>query len=505
MSKKNIDQLFQEKFDNFSEFPDEKVWENIKASLDKKKRSRKIIPLWWKLGGIAALLAVALLLFHPLAVDLYSDPITTGVQNGSDAKSGNAVENGNRPDIETGTPEPLTKVTPETHKSEDAKPTNSLSTREEPKNLGSKRNTDKVSLQKSSEATKVAANQSTIRPRSENQDDASGSNTRKIVKDRRFPINAGLKEQQNGLDLPTQKNSEEIGRTEDRQSLFFPESGITESKEGPLNENKDAPLKKSIFDEIEQQEEDAFDSESDVPKWSVGANIAPVYFNAIGEGSPIHSSFTPNAKSGEINLSYGLSVAYEISKKLKIRSGINKVDFGYDTNDVEFSSSFTASATGQIPNIDYKVTSENLFVASKTSANALKNDLAFDATSIDASRDGVMTQRFGYLEIPIELNYSIIDKRFGVDVVGGLSSLFLIDNSVALTSGNLTTEIGTANNLNELNFSTNIGFGLNYKFSPKVNLNIEPVFKYQLNTFSNTAGSFQPFSMGIYSGLNFKF
>ncbi|MCJ7465471.1 MAG: PorT family protein [Maribacter sp.] len=505
MGKKNIDQLFQEKFQNFSELPDEKVWENIKSSLDKKKKSRKIIPLWWKFGGIAALLAVALLLFNPLGVGLDNDQITPGVQNASDTKSSNGIVNENGPETLTEGQNALTKTPPEPNKSEEARPTNALSTKEVLNNLGSKRNTEKVSLQKNNEETKVAANPSDIRPRIEKQDDTFGSNIHEIAKDRSPSTVAGLKEQQNDHNLPVQNNTEEIGLTDDRQSLYDPEGGIAQSEEGSLNENKNAPLNKSIFDEIEQKGEDTIGTEDVVHRWSVGANIAPVYFNAIGEGSPIHSSFAPNAKTGEINLSYGLSVAYEISKKLKIRSGINKVDFGYDTNDVEFSSSFTASANGQIPNIDYKVTSENLFVASKTSANALKNDLAFDASSIDASRDGVMTQRFGYLEIPLELNYSIIDKRFGVDVVGGLSSLFLVDNSVALTSGNLATEIGTANNLNEVNFSTNIGFGLNYKFSPKVHLNIEPVFKYQLNTFSNTAGSFQPFSMGIYSGLNFKF
>ncbi|WP_273568743.1 hypothetical protein [Maribacter halichondriae] len=49
MSKKNLDKLFQEKFKDFSEIPDEKVWENISASLDKKNR-RRVIPIWWKLG-----------------------------------------------------------------------------------------------------------------------------------------------------------------------------------------------------------------------------------------------------------------------------------------------------------------------------------------------------------------------------------------------------------------------------------------------------------------------
>ena len=68
-----------------------------------------------------------------------------------------------------------------------------------------------------------------------------------------------------------------------------------------------------------------------------------------------------------------------------------------------------------------------------------------------------------------------------------------------------TVEMGEANNLNDLNFSTNIGFGLNYKFSPMLQLNLEPMFKYQLNTFTQTAGNFQPFSIGVYTGLNFKF
>ncbi len=116
-----------------------------------------------------------------------------------------------------------------------------------------------------------------------------------------------------------------------------------------------------------------------------------------------------------------------------------------------------------------------------------------------------MIQQFGYLEIPLELNYSLLDRDFGISLVGGFSSLFLTNNAVLLEADGLNTEIGEANNINDVNFSSNIGFGLNYKFTPKIKLNIEPVFKYQLNTFSNSAGDFKPFSVGIYSGFNFKF
>ncbi|MEM6864377.1 MAG: hypothetical protein AAF575_04310, partial [Bacteroidota bacterium] len=123
------------------------------------------------------------------------------------------------------------------------------------------------------------------------------------------------------------------------------------------------------------------------------------------------------------------------------------------------------------------------------------------------ARDGKMVQQLGYIEVPLELNYALIDKKFGVDIIGGISSLFLVDNTILLESLDeaLVTEVGEANNANSVNFSTNVGVGFNYEISPKVQLNLEPVFKYQLNTFSETAGPFRPFSVGVYSGVSFKF
>jgi len=53
--KKNIDRLFQEKFKNFEAHPSDQVWQNIVAA-KKEKEDRKLIPIWWRLGGIAALL-----------------------------------------------------------------------------------------------------------------------------------------------------------------------------------------------------------------------------------------------------------------------------------------------------------------------------------------------------------------------------------------------------------------------------------------------------------------
>jgi len=54
---KNIDELFKERFKNFEASPSPDVWNKIQAKL-KEKNDRKVIPLWVKLGGVAALFAL---------------------------------------------------------------------------------------------------------------------------------------------------------------------------------------------------------------------------------------------------------------------------------------------------------------------------------------------------------------------------------------------------------------------------------------------------------------
>ena len=57
-NKKHIDELFKERFKDIETTPPPHVWDTIQAELQKKKKDRKVIPLWWKLGGVAALLAL---------------------------------------------------------------------------------------------------------------------------------------------------------------------------------------------------------------------------------------------------------------------------------------------------------------------------------------------------------------------------------------------------------------------------------------------------------------
>lgn len=560
MSKKNLDKLFQEKFKDFGEVPDEKVWDAIEASLNKKKRKR-VIPIWWKLGGVAAVLALALIVWNPFSNDVDSTPKITNTDNGATEKSD--IKKDNQEDVLQ-----LPKTTNEgvVEKSEGESPLDVKNNTEVSNDAVTDSSIDDPAIDTrqnkkiSNEKSPIVNNDTDGQPTNQKPDVApiskdlnskstqlTASDTNKTGSNSETYKNRSLKKE--AINISGDKKNEAIVQSPNAQieedividsatAVVKNATSIAEAKNDVDNTNRNAdkkestkfttgekvaqndknstdantetdPKKKSIFEAIDEQNEEEVLAEASNGRWSAGPSIAPVYFNGIGEGSPVHSIFTQNAKSGNTNLSYGLSVAYEISSKLRVRSGIHKVDFGYDTDNVEFSSSLQASVSERIENINYSATAKNLVVKSEASSSlnseASTNDFAELNSANSSERNGTMAQQFGYLEVPLELDYALIDRKFGVNLVGGISSLFLLDNSVLLSSGDLTTEIGEANNVNNVNFSTNIGFGVNYKFSPKIQLNIEPVFKYQLNTFSEVSGDFRPFSVGVYSGLNFKF
>ena len=82
--------------------------------------------------------------------------------------------------------------------------------------------------------------------------------------------------------------------------------------------------------------------------------------------------------------------------------------------------------------------------------------------------------------------------------------MFLEDNSIAVVNNGNRNEIGEATNVNNVSFSTNLGLGVNYKITSSLQFNVEPTFKYQINTFSNSS-NFNPYYLGVYSGFSFKF
>ncbi|NKI26797.1 hypothetical protein HCG49_09505 [Arenibacter sp. 6A1] len=484
----DLDKIFKEKLGDFQELPDDKVWQAIEASLDKKTPSRKVIPLWWKLSGIAALFALLFFAIGPLFTSDPLVPVITDIEHKEPA---------------TKQPEASPSVTPPVMVDSQNESTNDHS----PAHTLKENNF----TTKETETTIVAADKTTVSPSGNAHKDQPLTTTNNSHP--RLPKNmentlatADQNKQTTEPDSPLDSDIQLA--EEDKKPSATDKLGVPPSPTATeLAEKEDA--KKSIFDEINNATEETIALEEDQKgKWSAGPSIAPVYFNGMGTGSPINTMLASNSKTGNLTMSYGVTVAYKVSKKLSVRSGIHKVDFGYNTNDVSYTSSFNAaSAKSQLKNINYSNSAKSI-IFNDPNTNVIPKPqgiMAMDVIGKNVTRKGTMGQQLGYVEIPLELNYVLLDQKFGINLIGGVSSLVLTDNSVVLESSGQTTEIGEANNINDLNFSTNIGFGLNYKFSKAFKFNVEPIFKYQLNTFSDTSGNFNPYSLGVYSGFSFKF
>jgi len=73
--KKNIDDLFKERFENLEVSPSPEVWKNIQTKL-KEEDDRKVIPIWIKLSGIAALLVLFFTIGNFLLNDSLNQTVT---------------------------------------------------------------------------------------------------------------------------------------------------------------------------------------------------------------------------------------------------------------------------------------------------------------------------------------------------------------------------------------------------------------------------------------------
>ncbi|MEQ3690346.1 MAG: hypothetical protein ABNG98_02385 [Flavobacterium sp.] len=263
-------------------------------------------------------------------------------------------------------------------------------------------------------------------------------------------------------------------------------------------ETEENPLEKLLREKLEGKNVDEKEKEKR-NKWAVSTVASPVYFNSVSQGSSLDSKLESNSKDYGNSLSFGLGLEYELSKKWSVKAGVNTLSLDYDTNDVVFFQDVNART---MENVTPSQTGSMLSVQSKRLSQS--NTINMSGTVVEKF-EGEINQKMGYIEVPLELSYKLLDKKFGINVIGGMSTLFLNENRVSLVSNGSEINIGEANNLNNIHFSSNVGLGFKYTFWKSFQANFQPMFKYQINTFSNDSGNFKPYFVGLYSGISFSF
>lgn len=543
-NKKNIDRLFQEKFRDFEVTPSDALWERINNDLPNKKNKRRIIALWWKISGVAAV--IALLLTIGISVFNNNDNAKgLPIVNTEDSKKTNdkTDKKDNKSIVVNPEKQQNELTTDNTIKVTEIKSTIDSNLKKEDDNTTIQKNKASNELTTTNNNSqlkqKAIVNHST---KSESQTQLSSQKNNNLINTNKNSINKVVEETKSSenssknLEKNIIKNDSEI-KSVIRKAITNNEttvvdnstsetksqsnaSNITNGSETEKNiENSTTEIisnqKESIDNAIAEntKDEKEKDEEGNLSRWSITPNVAPVYFGSLGkDGSPIHSQFNSNSKSSDISMSYGIAGTYAVSKKLKIRAGINRVNLNHTTSDIyAFNTALDASASytttnamvedevAQMSNINFNDSAP----MSLMSSNIMQRTSSPEVFNTKISGD--INQRIGFIEVPVELEYSLLDKKFGINLIGGFSTLFLNTNELYVDIGGNSTLIGEASNINSTSFSANFGLGLDYNLSKQWNINLEPTFKYQINTFNNTSGNFRPFFIGVYTGLNFKF
>ncbi|WP_178986343.1 hypothetical protein [Winogradskyella helgolandensis] len=524
--QKNIDRLFQEKFKDFEVAPNNAIWDRINESLPHKKKKRRVIALWWQIGGVAAAIAllftVGVTVFSSDENNVQEFPIvnTEDSETKLEKDNTNTLTDKNQNDLKTTKDEATTivdsnldaeqKSNLNDSENETFQKTNSSTQLTTPNTSRQKSNTvanhtnkDEINTthQRQNNTSTVIDKSTAVRVA--NQTKTSHSNLKTGTKtqlaseaEQKSAIKKSIKDTQTTLAENTrskQLDSETSNSDTNKTNNTEPENSIIEIPEQQTIENAIAENNETI-DEEEKEDEQS--------RWSIAPNVAPVYFNSLGQGSSLDKQFNENSKSSDVNMSYGIAGSYAISKKLKIRAGVNRVNLNQTTSDVfAFVGPETASRgiDASFNNIAFS-SEEQVSLISAKMMNVSSTPELFNTKTA-----GNIDQRFGFIEVPIELEYRLLDTKFGINVIGGFSTFFLSENEIYADLNGSSALIGEANNINDTSFSANFGLGMDYSLSRQWNINLEPTFKYQINTFNNTTGDFKPFFIGVYTGLSYKF
>jgi hypothetical protein len=494
--QKNIERLFQEKFKDFEVAPPEMAWKNIEARLNKKKR--RIIPFWFKISGIAASLLFGFYIYSLLNGVNIKDKIDSNttiveeknnsIQNQNDLKTIKANQNSKRPLSEQ----------------------NNIIT--EIDNFGNKINTEKTTLKKEkvnkvkptenllSFSKKNRKQKINIKSNQENQITKGFNKSNSIESESdeiKITANSNLVKNKIDFNKINTVNKDENSSivVEKKANNTTQDSSLVAKISEEVNALEQLLKEKEVGKNVEEKEKEMQD------RWAVSSNASPVYFNSSSNGSPLDSKFESNEKSYNNKLSVGVGVSYAINDKISLRTGLNTVNLNYNTRGVVFYQDANAreiqnvskNQRGSLINVENKSTEIN----SSIEINQFGNDVK--------KYDGELNQQMGYIELPFELSYKILDKKISVDFVGGMSTLFLNKNNVSLISNGMDIEIGEASNLNKVHFSSNVGVSFKYSFLNSFDINFNPMFKYQHNTYTDNSGNFKPYFIGLYSGLSYKF
>lgn len=464
--EKNLDELFREKLLNYEQEPPAYLLENILDGVAQNRRKKRMI--WWRVAGVAAALLLAFVAGWQLNdSDVRNDGKTASVNHGNDRK---------------------------------------IESQSDASEIKTAENRAATAAEKA--VTELSKNsQNRLREEVSSKSKASGS----------YFVSA------------TSEHIE-VERPVDDFSILKPMKGllVKNEKNAVLQEKKLLAQNKISSEKTIDQQIMELNSQmlatqegaKEKASWSFGAQVSPEYNGYQSSHNQAYASNMLKTKATTVDLAGGVSIEYKKSKRWSFQSGIyysgigqtsgnNNRNYSYAAND---GANYFSSTIVKVDAISNRYTmNSNAGVVELTQIpagmvlGASLDDKSSLSNAVVVSQN-TFVQDFDYLEVPLYLRYNLVDRKFGISMLGGLSSNILVGNRLYVDSSLGKTLVGRTRDLETFNYSGTLGLGFKYGLTNRLSLNVEPRFKYFLNSLSsNSSVSYKPYTFGVYTGLSYEF
>ncbi len=265
-------------------------------------------------------------------------------------------------------------------------------------------------------------------------------------------------------------------------------------------------------------------SKKEETAWKLGLRLAPGYSSHVASHSSQYArNMTYSNDDPQTGVDAGIAVQFKTSKRWSVESGVYYAQSGEKSgNSLRYLSS---------PNADYAFDRQSSTKYLNTVVNLSSGKVAMNSTAgvIRFSKtppqtefaalpelssgavsamltEGEFAQLFDFVEIPLLLRYRLVDSRFGVDMVGGVSAGIVVGNNVYMEGQFGREYVGKTEDISPLNLSGTVGVGMVYALGKHFSLSVEPRLNYYLNSINTDADIvYRPLRAGIYTGLTYEF
>jgi len=473
---KNTDKLFREKLLNYEQQPPAHLLENVLAGTAAARRNRKLV--FWRVAGVAAALLLAFVAgwqFNYMKQQTVNQPNIVRQNSSAKAKEENNVVS--------------------------------------EKATGSDKIQEAIVARNQFSGTKYSGKSGQMTSRITLPAQMDSRAIRPMEKSNSEPIAASRNEESGALH-PLKTVVQPIGSNNQFKHLL---------EEKKLNRSLDNNQELTLDQQIIQQNQQLLRAQYEPRKkthWLVGAQVSPAYsVNRSSHSSQYENNMLNSSSQSPVELGGGLSVEYKRGKRWSLQSGVYYSGLGQSSGNTSNSSrSLFANADmgAEFFNAPASIVAGKMMINSSAGViqmNGIPSGVVLGTNLEDKSlssavvlSDASFIQNFQYIEIPLYLRYTILDARFNVELIGGVGSNVLVGNQTFLQTSTGKSLVGKTQDMQGLNYSGTFGLGLKYGLSKRIFLNVEPRIKYFLRSLnSNPAVNYKPYTIGVYTGLSYRF